>query len=135
MGLLTSSAPWLLSLAAPLRTLCSVQWLAKGIHLCICQALVGPLGRQLYQDPVSKHLLASTIVSGFRGCIRDRSRWSSLWIVIPSISAPHFVSVTPSIGILFFLLRRIKVLHTLVYLLLEFHVFYKLYLGYSKLWG
>jgi hypothetical protein len=28
-------------------------------------------------------------------------RWDSLWIVIPSVSAPHFVSVTPSMGILF----------------------------------
>ena len=39
------------------------------IHFCICQALAGPLRRQLYQAPVSKHLLASTIVSGFGDCI------------------------------------------------------------------
>ena len=36
-------------------------------------------------------------------------RWGSLWMVIPSVSAPHFVSVTPSMGILFPLLRRIEV--------------------------
>jgi hypothetical protein len=30
-------------------------------------------------------------------------------MVLPSVSAPHFVSVTPSMGILFPLLRRIKV--------------------------
>ena len=35
-------------------------------------------------------------------------RWGSFWMVIPSVSAPHFVSVTPSMGILFPLLRRIK---------------------------
>ena len=35
--------------------------------------------------------------------------WGSLWVVIPSVSAPHFVSVTPSMSILFPLLRRIKV--------------------------
>jgi hypothetical protein len=33
-------------------------------------------------------------------------KWGSLWMVIPSVSAPHFVSVTPSMGILFPLLGR-----------------------------
>ena len=69
----TPSAPWVLSLAPPLETLCSVQWLAVCIYLCICQALAKPLRRQLYQAPVSKHLLASTIVSGFGDCIWDGS--------------------------------------------------------------
>ena len=32
-------------------------------------------------------------------------RWGSLWMVIPSVSALNFVSVTPSMGILFPLLR------------------------------
>jgi hypothetical protein len=73
MGLQTPSAPWVLSLAPPLGTLCSVQWLAESIHLCIFQALVEPLRRQLYQAPVSKHLLASTVVSEFDDCIWDRS--------------------------------------------------------------
>jgi hypothetical protein len=65
MGLQTPSAPLVLSLAPPLGTLCSVQWLAESIHLFICQALAKPLRRQLYQPSVSKHLLASIIVSGF----------------------------------------------------------------------
>jgi hypothetical protein len=73
MGLKTPSAPWVLSLAAPLGTLCSVQWMAMSIHFCICQALAEPLRRQLYQTPVSKHLLASTVVSGFGDCILDGS--------------------------------------------------------------
>jgi hypothetical protein len=34
-------------------------------------------------------------------------KWGSLWMVTPSDSAPNFVSVTPSMGILFLLLRRI----------------------------
>ena len=38
------------------------------IHFCICQALAKSLGRQLYQAPVSKVLLASAIMSGFGGC-------------------------------------------------------------------
>ena len=39
----------------------------------IFQALAEPLRRQLYQAPVSKLLLASTIVSGFGDCIWDGS--------------------------------------------------------------
>jgi hypothetical protein len=35
-------------------------------------------------------------------------RWGSLWMVIPSVSATYFVSITPSIDNLFPLLRRIK---------------------------
>jgi hypothetical protein len=56
-----------------LETTCSVQWLAASICLCICQALVEPLRRQLYQTPVSKHFPASTIVSRFGDSIWDRS--------------------------------------------------------------
>jgi hypothetical protein len=36
-------------------------------------------------------------------------RWGSLWTVLPSVSAPNFVSVTPSTGILFPTLRRNEV--------------------------
>jgi hypothetical protein len=35
--------------------------------------------------------------------------WSSLWMVLPLLSAPHFVSVTPSVSILFLILRRNEV--------------------------
>jgi hypothetical protein len=73
MGLQTPSAPWGLSLALSLGTLCSVQWMAVSIHFCICQALAEPLRRQQYQALVSKHLLASPIVSGLGNCIWDGS--------------------------------------------------------------
>ena len=73
VGLQTPSAPQVLSLASPLGTLCSVQWMAVRIHFCICQALVEPLRTQLYQALVSKHLLASTIVSGLGNCKWDGS--------------------------------------------------------------
>ena len=36
-------------------------------------------------------------------------RWDSLWMVLPSISAPNFVSVNSSMGILFPILRRNEV--------------------------
>ena len=52
----------------------------------------------------------------------------------PFVSAPNFVSVTPSMGILFPVLRRGEV-STLVFILLEFYVFCNLYLGYSKFLG
>ena len=60
-------------LGTPLRTLCSVQWLAVSIHLCICQALAESLRRQPYQVLISKHFLAYTIVSEFGDCIWDKS--------------------------------------------------------------
>jgi hypothetical protein len=111
MELQTASAPWILSLAPSLGVLCSVQWMTVSIHFCICQALAQPLRRQLYQAPVSQILLASAIVSGFGGCLWDGSPSGAVseWSFLPSVSAPNFVSVTPFMGILFPLLRRIKV--------------------------
>ena len=41
----------------------------------------------------------------------------------PFISVPNCVSVTPSMGVLFPILRRGHSIHTLVFVLLEFHVF------------
>ena len=49
-------------------------------HLCICQALVETLSRQLYQAPVSKLLLSSAIVSGFGGCLWDEFIWY-FWVL------------------------------------------------------
>jgi hypothetical protein len=88
MGLETSSAPWILSLAPLFGTVCSVQWMAVSIYFCICQSLAEPLRRQLYQAPVSKFLLASTIVSRSSDCIWDGSPgrvvsgWSFLQFLI-----------------------------------------------------
>jgi hypothetical protein len=58
-----------------------------------------PLRRQLYQDPVSKHLLASTIGSGFGDCIWDGSPGRAIsdpyskqyfYKVFPTPSLPSF---------------------------------------------
>ena len=50
-----------------------------------------------------------------------------------NISAPCFVSVNPSMGILF---PRLRIdIHTFVFLLLEFHVVCELYLRYFMLLG
>ena len=67
------SAPSVLPLTPPLGSLCSVQWLTVSIWICIGQDLAEPLRRQLYQAPVSKHFLASAIVSGFGVCMWDGS--------------------------------------------------------------
>ena len=87
MGLQAPSAPWVLSLSPPLEILCSVQWMVVGIHLCMFQALAEPLRRQLYQAPVNKHLLASTIVSWFGNCIWDGSPGGTItgWPFIQSL--------------------------------------------------
>jgi hypothetical protein len=71
MGLQTPPAPWVLSIATSLGILYIIQLMAVTIHFCICQALTEPHRTHLYQAPVSKFLLASTIFSGFGGCIWD----------------------------------------------------------------
>jgi hypothetical protein len=72
-GMQTPSAPWVLSLAPSLGALCSTQWMIVSINFCICQALAEPINRQLYQAPISKPLLTSTIVSGISGGLWDGS--------------------------------------------------------------
>ena len=130
----TPSFSWILSLAPPLGTLCSVQRLAERIHLCICQALAEPLRRQLYQACVCKHLLTSTIVLVWWLYMGWITRQGSLWMTFPSLcytlhlcNSSHGYVVPPS--------KKDRNIHTLVILLLEFHVVCELYPGYSKLLG
>ena len=131
----TSSAPLVPSPTPPLGSLCSVQWMTVSIHLCICQALAEPLQRQLSQAPVSNHLLASTILSGFGDCIgMDPQVGQSLGglpfslgsILCLRISSCEYF-VPPS--------KKDQNIHTSVFLLLELHVVCELYLGYSELLG
>jgi hypothetical protein len=105
------------------------------IHFCICQALAELLRRQLHQASVSKHLLASTLVSGFGDCIRDRFSggafsdglsicpYSTTFLWIPT----HEYFVPPS--------KKHQSIFTLDFFLLELHVVCELYLGYSELLG
>jgi hypothetical protein len=60
-------------------------------------------------------------------------RWGSHWMVIPSVSALHFVSVTPSMDILIPFLRRSKVSTLWSSFFLSFICFGNCYLWYSKL--
>jgi hypothetical protein len=60
--------------------------------------------------------------------------WGSLWIVHPFISAPNFVSVTPSLGVLFPVLRRGEV-STLWSSFLSFMCFANCILGFLSTWA
>jgi hypothetical protein len=131
MGLQTPSAPWVLSLAPSLGILCSVQWMGASLQLCICEAIAEPLRRELYQTPVSKHLLASTtslvIVNGMysQGSQSLDGHSFSLYSTLCLCNSFHGCFVHPS--------KKDQRIHTMVFLLLEFHVVCKFCLGYSKL--
>jgi hypothetical protein len=106
MWLQNPSAPSVLSITTPLGTLCSVQWLAASIHLCICQTLTESHRRQIYQAHVT-NFLASTIVSGFGDSISDgfQGGGGSHWMAFSSVSDPYYFSIFPPVSILL-LLRR-----------------------------
>jgi hypothetical protein len=108
-GLQTLSAPSVLSLTLSLGTPHSVQWLAVSIYLCICKALAGPLRKQLYQAPFSKHFLVSTMVSEFGDFIWDESPGATVsgWSLLQSRLCTLYPYLLPW-TILFPLLRRTK---------------------------
>jgi hypothetical protein len=86
------SAPLVPPLISPLGFLCSVRGLAVSIHIHIGQNMAESFRRQLYQAPVSKHFLASAIVSGFGVCMWDGSpggavfEWTFLQSLLHSLS-------------------------------------------------
>jgi hypothetical protein len=89
--------------------------------------------RQLYQAPVSKHLLASTIVSG--NCIWDGSPvGQSLNGLSFSFCSKHCLSIS-SHGYFVLPSKKDQSIHPVVFLLLELHVVCELYLEYSELLG
>ena len=134
MGLQSPSAPLVLSLAPSLGTLCSVQWMAVSIYFCICQALAEPLNETAISGSC-QHALVGIHNSVWVWCLYLGwiLMWGSLWIVILSVSAPHFVSIIPSMGILFPLLRRIKI-STLCSSFLSFMCFTNCILGTRSFW-
>jgi hypothetical protein len=107
MGLQTPSAPWVLSLAPSLGTLLSPMdgYEYPLLYLSGRASQETALLGSCQQALVGIH----NSVWVWWLCMGWIPRWGSLWMVIPSVSAPHFVSVTPSMGILFPLLRRIEV--------------------------
>jgi hypothetical protein len=90
----------------------------------------GIASQEIYQGPVSKIFLAYAIVSGFGGCIWDGypgglschlSSELCLCNYFHGYFAPHY--------------KKEQRIETLVFLLHEFNVFCKLYLGYSTFMG
>jgi hypothetical protein len=61
--------------------------------------------------------------------------WGSLWMVLSSISAPNFVSVTPSMGILFPILRRKEVSRLWSSFFLSFMCFTNCNLSILSFWA
>jgi hypothetical protein len=61
--------------------------------------------------------------------------WGSLWMVLPSVSALNFVSVTPYMGILFFILRRNEVSTFWSSFFLSFICFANGILGILSFWA
>jgi hypothetical protein len=66
------------------------------------------------------------------GCV---PRWGSLWMVHTSVLAPNFVSVTPSMGILFRILRRNEVSTLWSPFFLIFLCFANCILGIISFWA
>jgi hypothetical protein len=62
-------------------------------------------------------------------------QWGSLWMVLPSVFVLYFVSVTPSMGILVPLLRRIKVSTLWSSFFLSFMCFANCILGVPSFWA
>jgi hypothetical protein len=62
-------------------------------------------------------------------------RWGSLWMLFPSILAPNFVSVTPSMGILFSILRKNEVSTLWSSFFLSFMCFANCILGVLCFWA
>ena len=63
------------------------------------------------------------------------NRWGSLWMVLSTISAPNFASVTPSMGILFPILRRNEVSTFWSSFFLIFLCFVNYILGILSFWA
>jgi hypothetical protein len=61
--------------------------------------------------------------------------WCSLWIVHPFVSAPNFVSITPSMGVLFPILRRGEVSILWSSFFLSFMCFANCILGILSFWA
>jgi hypothetical protein len=96
IGLQTPFAPWVLSLAPPLVAIDDCE------HPLLYLSGTGIASQETVISGSCQQNLAGICNSVwvwwlFMGWI---SKWGSLWMVLPSISALNFVSVTPSMGIL-----------------------------------
>lgn len=96
MGLRSPTVASDLPLTILLGCLCSVQWLAVSICICISQMLAEPFRRQFYRAPVCKNFLATAIMLGV-WCVQIVwiPRWDNLWMAFCSGFAPFTVPAFP----------------------------------------
>jgi hypothetical protein len=123
VGLQTPSAPWVRSLAPPLGTLCSVQWLTESIHF-----LLSGTGRASQETAISGSC-----------CSKDLLAYGMYPQVGQSL---HGVSFSPcstlcisSHGYFVPSSKKDRSIHPIIFLLLELHVVCELYVGCSKFLG
>ena len=133
IGLQTPLAPWELSLTPPLGALCSIQYLTVSIHFCVCQAPA-----YLTRDSYIRVLLAKSCWC-MQWCQHleadygmDPQVWQSLDGPFFHLSSKHCNSFH---GCFVPNSKKGQSVHTLVFILLKFHVLCILYLGYSKFLG
>jgi hypothetical protein len=142
-GAATPSAPSIPSPTPPSRTPPSVQWLAASIHVYICQGLAESLRRQPYEDPLSKHFPALTIMASFGDCLWDWSPgeavsgWPFLQSLLHTLSPYFFCEyfVPLCSFVLCSSVWKHWGIHTLAFLLLGLHMVCEMYLGYSVLFA
>jgi hypothetical protein len=123
MGLQTPPAPWVLSLAPSLETLCSVQWMAVSIHLVRhWQSPSGDSYIRLLSASCCCHLqqcLGLVVVYGMDPQVEQSldGQFFSHCSELCLCNFFHGYFLPPS--------KKDRSIHTLVFLLLEFHVFFK----------
>ena len=111
IGLQTPSAPWILSLATLLGSyVLSNKWLwaSTSVFARHWHSLTRDSYIRVFQQNLAGICNSVCIWWLIMGWIPG---WGSLWVVHPFVLASNFVSVAPSMGILFPLLRKIQVLH------------------------
>jgi len=101
----------------------SVQLYATSICLCICEALLSYSGDS-YIRLCQNALLGLINIVQVGGCIYLGwfPRWGKLWMVIPIVSAPNFLSKSPPMNMFIPPFKKDWRICTLGILLLELHV-------------
>jgi hypothetical protein len=125
MGLQSPSAPWVFLWLLHWSFLCSIQWMTVSNHFCICQALGRALKETATSGSCQQALVGICLVSGFGGCLWGGSQ----------VGIPNFVSVIPSMGILFPTVRRNEVSTLWSSLFLSFMCFANCILGILSFWA
>jgi hypothetical protein len=129
IGLQNPLTLWVLSLAPSLGASCEHPLLYLSCtHIALQEiAISGSCQQNL--SCICNNVWVSWL---FKGWIPG---WGRLWMVLPSISAPNFFSVTPPLGILFHVLRRNNVFTFCFSFFLTFMCFANCILDILRFWA